>query len=166
MAARLVARVAGTAGLLVLLLASLAAAAAWGGITPGETVRRDVEARYGRPTRERQVTEGALVGAELTYSGDRAPPGLERMVVGLGLIRPSGFAPDLVRSLTLYPKPGIFPLLAITNGWGKPDSIGTDEQSGRPALRWNRKAMLVVLDRGGQYAEVIVFGPEEASLLR
>ncbi len=30
-----------------------AAAEAWGGITPGESTRRDVEALYGRPSRER-----------------------------------------------------------------------------------------------------------------
>jgi hypothetical protein len=154
-------RAGGTAGLLVLLLASLASAAGWGGIVPGQTTRREVEARYGRPTRERQVTEGVLVGAEWTYSGDRAPRGLERMVVGLGLVQSTGFAPDVVRSLTIHPKPRVFPLLMITSGWGKPDAIGTDEPSGRQALRWEQKAMLVLLDRSGQYAEVIVFGPED-----
>jgi hypothetical protein len=153
---------AAAAILLVVLPMSLAWAAGWGGIVPGQTARKEIEARYGRPTRERQVTEGTLVGAEWTYSGDRAPRGLERMVVGLGLVGPSGYTPDVVRSLTLYPKPHVFPLLMVTNGWGKPDAIGTDEQSGRQALRWNQKAMLVLLDRGGQYAEVMVFGPEEA----
>lgn len=144
-------------------LAGTAAAASWGGITPGESTRRDVEARYGRPSRERQVTEGSLVGSEWTYAGDRAPAGLAQMVVGFGLVGPRGFAPDVVRGLTLTPKPRVFPLLMLTNGWGKPDGIGTDEQTGRPALRWDAEGLLVVLDKTGQYAEVMVFAPRSAA---
>jgi hypothetical protein len=144
----------------VVALAGAAGAASWGGITPGETVRRDVEARYGKPSRERQVTEGALVGSEWTYSGDRAPTGLASMVVSFGLIGPRGFAPDVVRGLTLNPKPKVFPVTMLTNGWGKPDAIGTDEQSGRPALRWDAESLLVVLDKSGAYAETMVFAPK------
>lgn len=153
-------RVVWIAGLIVLAVATLASAAVWGGITPGETTRREVEARYGRPTRERQVIEGTLIGTEWTYSGDRAPKGLDRMVVGFGLVRPGGFAPDLVRSLTLFPQPRVFTVLELTTGWGKPDAIGTEEQSGRMVLRYDAKAILIVLDRSAQWAETIVFGPE------
>lgn len=144
----------------MLLAATAVSAAGWGGITPGETRQRDVEARYGRPSRERSVTEGGLTGAEWTYVGDRAPRGLERMVVGFGLVRPTGFVPDLVRALTLYPKPHVFSVAKLTEGWGKPDAIGTDEQTKRSVLRYDAEAILVFLDRSGEWAEVMVFAPE------
>jgi len=150
----------GVVGLIVLFLAGSAGAAGWGTITPGETTRRDVEARYGRPSHERQVMEGGLTGAEWTYVGDRAPAGLDRMVVGFGLLRPAGFAPDVVRALILYPKPRVFTLLELTTGWGKPDGIGTDSQTGRSLLRWEGRGILVYLDRTGEYAELMVFAPE------
>jgi hypothetical protein len=148
--------------LALVAVAGPAGAATWGGLTPGESTRRDVEARYGRPSRERQVSEGALVGSEWTYAGDRAPAGLSQMVVGFGLIGPRGFAADVVRGVTLTPKPHVFPVPMLTSGWGKPDAIGTDEQSGRPVLRWENEGLLVLLDRSGQYAELMVFGPKSA----
>jgi hypothetical protein len=151
---------------LCLAAADLAGAAGWGAITPGETTRREVEARYGRPSRERAVTEGDVTAAEWTYSGDRAPQGLERMVVGFGLARPQGFAPEIVRSLTLYPKPRLFTALELMAGWGKPDAIGSEEQTGRLMMRYDARAILIVLDKSGQWAETIVFAPENADAKR
>src|SRR5262249_20280496 len=58
----------------------------WGGLTPGESTRAQVEALYGRPSRERPLTEEGRTVAELTYAADRAPRGLERMVVSFGLM--------------------------------------------------------------------------------
>jgi len=138
-----------------------AAAETWGGITPGRTTRKEVEALYGRPSRERTVTEGGRSAAEWTYAGDRAPRGLDRMIVGFGLLGPRGFAPELVRALTLYPKPRVFSLEAITNGWGRPDAIGTDGETGRPAFRYDAKALLIVLDPTGSWAETLLLGPEK-----
>jgi hypothetical protein len=146
--------------LATLLVATAVSAAGWGGITPGETRQREVEARYGRPSRERSVTEGGLTGAEWAFVGDRAPRGLDRMVVGFGLVGPQGFTADLVRVLTLYPKPRVFTVASLTQGWGKPDAIGTDEQTKRSVLRYDARAILVFLDRSGEWAEVIVFAPE------
>jgi hypothetical protein len=152
---------------LLLLLATLgvagpAAAASWGGITPGQTTRREVEARYGRPARERVVTEQGLTGSEWIYSGDRAPKGFDRMVVGFGLVRGSGFVPDLVRSLELHPLARVFSVVQITQGWGRPDAIGTDPATARPAMRWDARGLLVVLDRSGQWAELMLFAPEQS----
>ena len=147
-------------------LAAAAAAATWGGITPGETTRREVEARYGRPSRERSVTEGSYTGAEWTYTGDRAPRGLDRMVVGFGLIGPRGFAPDVVRALTLYAKPRVFTVPAITAGWGPADAMGIDQATGRQALRYDAKGMLVLLDPKAEWAEILLFAPEKAAARR
>ncbi len=138
-----------------------AQAAGWGGITPGETLRRDVEARYGPPSRTRTVTEGDRTAVEWVYAGDRAPRGAERMVVSFGLLTGGRFQPDLVRALTLYPSPGVFRVRALTEGWGKPDAIGTDEQTGRPALRYDRQGLLVILDKTGEWAETMLFAPPQ-----
>ena len=68
--------------------------------------------------------------------------------------------PDVVRSLTLYPKQRVFPLPLITDGWGKPDAIGTEQQTGRPAFRYDAKGLVVIFDLTGEWAEMMVFGPE------
>ena len=142
-------------------LAAAAGAATWGGITPGETTRREVDARYGRPSRERSVTEGSYTGAEWTYTGDRVPGGLDRMVVSFGLVGPRGFAPDVVRALTLYAKPRVFTVSAITAGWGPADAMGIDQSTGRQALRYDAKGMLMILDPKAEWAEILVFAPEK-----
>lgn len=146
--------------LAVLGVADPAAAASWGGITPGQTTRREVEARYGRPVRERVVTEQGMTGSEWIYSGDRAPQGMDRMVIGFGLVRGPAFVPELVRSVELQPRARVFSVIQITQGWGRPDAIGTDPATGRPAMRWDARGLLVVLDRSGQWAELMLFAPE------
>jgi len=144
----------------LLTWAVLAGATGWGGITPGETMRRDVEARFGKPSGERTIAEEGRTAVEWTYAGDTAPRGLERMVVGFGLLKSGLFQPDVVRVLTLYPRPGVFPARIIAEGWGKPDAIGTDEQTGRPALRYDAKGLLVIMNKSGESAEIMVFAPE------
>ncbi len=81
------------------------------------------------------------------------------MVVSFGLVRPEGFRPDLLRSVTIYPRPRVFSLQAVVNGWGVPDAIGTDEQSGRPAMRYDTKGLLIILDPSGAWAEIMLFAP-------
>jgi len=137
-----------------------ASAEAWGGITPGESTRRDVEALYGRPSRERNVVEEERAVVEWTYAGELAPRGIERMVVSYGLIGKDGrFLPDLVRSVALYPRPHIFSKQAIVNGWGQPDGIGTEEATGRPSLHYRNRGLLIILDRTGEWAEFLLCGP-------
>lgn len=146
-----------------MVVSGLAAAAGWGGITAGVTTREEVETLFGRPTRQRVVAEEGQTGTEWTYVGERAPRGLERLVVGFGLLGPDGFAPDLVRSLTLYPKPRVFTAEMIGQGWGKPDAIGTEEQTGRPAMRYDQEGLLVVMDPTAQWAEVLVLAPGKSA---
>lgn len=144
-----------------LLLLGAAGAAEWGGLTPGVTTRREVEARYGRPTQERTVTEEGRSAAEWTYSGERAPRGLDRMVIAFGLIVPKGFDPQLVRAVTLHPKPRMFSVEAIVVGWGKPEAFGTEPQTGRTTLHYPALGLLVIMDRPGQWAEVMLFAPPQ-----
>lgn len=147
--------------LLAVLLAGPAGAASWGAITPGETSRKDVEARYGRPTRERVLVEEGRTVPEWTYAGERAPRGLDRMVISFGFIRPQGFTPDVVRAITLYPKPRVFTVEAIANGWGTPDAVATEDQTGRSALRYDRLGLLIIMDRTASWAEMLLFAPAQ-----
>jgi hypothetical protein len=48
---------------------------------------------------------------------------------------------------------------ALSEGWGKPDGIGSDTQTGRSALRYDTQGLLVILDKTGQWAETMVFAP-------
>jgi len=135
-----------------------AAGAGFGRITPGETTRKEVEGEYGKPSREATVlTEGRTV-AEWTYLSGRAPKGITRMVIAFGLIRNEQFEPDLVRSLTLYPDAGVFPLKALTNGWGEPAATAKDSSTGRTIFRY-AGGLFVALDRTGRWAEVMTFAP-------
>lgn len=141
-----------------------AAGETWGGITPGESVQREVEALFGRPSRERTVVEEGRATAEWTYAGERAPRGMERMVVTYGLLRKDGvFAPDLVRALTLYPRPHVFSMRAIGNGWGDPDATGREEATGRTSLHFRQRGLLIILDRTGGWAEMLLFAPRTGS---
>jgi hypothetical protein len=138
-------------------------AESWGGLTPGETLRARVEALYGRPSRERALVEEGRTVAEWTYAGERAPRGLERMVVAFGFMAGGRFAPDIVRSVALYPKPHVFSLRAISSGWGPPDAVGTEEATGRPSFHYRTLGLLVIFDKTGAWAEFLLFGPRQPS---
>ena len=136
-------------------------AESWGGLTPGETTRAGVETLFGRPSRERALVEEGRTVPEWTYAAERAPQGLERMVVSFGLQVGGRFAPDVVRAVTLYPKPRVFSLRAIAGGWGSPDTIGTEEATGRPSFHYRTLGLLIILDRTGAWAELLLFGPRQ-----
>ena len=137
-------------------------AESWGGLTPGETTRAGVETLFGRPSRERTLVEEGRTVSEWTYAAERAPQGLERLVVSFGLLVGGRFAPDVVRAVALHPKPRIFSLRAITNGWGIPDAIGTEEATGRPSFHYRAQGLLVILDKTGAWAEFLLFAPRQA----
>jgi hypothetical protein len=151
---------------LALTLAFLAAggdvgAEGWGGITPGETTRTGVEGLYGRPSRERTMVDEGRTVAEWTYAEDRAPRGLTRMVIAYGLMVGDRFAPDVVRSLVLYPKPQVFTVPAISSGWGAPDAVGTEEATGRSSFHYRTRGLLIIFDKTGSWAELLLFGPRQ-----
>jgi hypothetical protein len=151
---------------LALMVATLGAAAdlaaeSWGGLTPGETLRGGVESLFGKPSRERPLVEEGRTVAEWTYAGDRAPRGLERMVINFGLASGATFNPDVVRAIVLYPKPHVFSLRAISNGWGPPDAVGTEEATGRPSFHYRTRGLLIIFDKSGSWAELLLFGPHQ-----
>jgi hypothetical protein len=136
-------------------------AESWGGLTPGETLRGGVESLYGRPSRERPLVEEGRTVTEWTYAGERAPRGVERMVVSFGLASGAAFNPDIVRSIALYPKAHIFSMLSISNGWGPPDAVGTEEATGRPSFHYRTRGLFIIFDKSGSWAEVLLFAPPQ-----
>jgi hypothetical protein len=151
---------------LALMIAALGAAGelraeSWGGLTPGETLRGGVESLYGKPSRERSLVEEGRTVAEWTYAGDRVPRGLERMVINYGLASGAAFNPDIVRAIVLYPKPHVFSLRSISSGWGPPDAVGTEEATGRPSFHYRTRGLLIIFDKSGSWAEMLLFAPPQ-----
>ena len=129
-------------------------AATWGGIEPGQTTMADVRERYGAPSKE---TKQKVEGYDTTtwvYEGSKAPIGMLRMTVDLGLLKPDGFKPDLVRVFVLEPKPNMFPLQAVMDGWGLPTAAG--DQKGF-ATMFYEEGLVVVFEKEGQWAEAMTF---------
>jgi hypothetical protein len=147
--------------LALLALASAVGAESWGGLTPGETSRAEVERLYGRPSRERTLVEEGRTVTEWTYAVERAPQGMERMIISFGFLVRGRFAPDIVRAVSLYPRPRIFPVLTITTGWGRPDAIGTEEATGRPSFHYRSRGLLILFDKTGSWAEFLLFAPRQ-----
>jgi hypothetical protein len=104
------------------------------------------------------VEEGRTV-AEWTYIAERAPRGFERMIVSYGVLSGGRFAPDVVRSVVLYPKAHVFSLRSISNGWGPPEAVGTEEATGRPSFHYRTRGLLIIFDKSGEWAEFMLFGP-------
>ena len=126
----------------------------WGGIEPGVTTQEQLRERYGAPSKE---TKQKVEGYDTTtwvYEGNKAPVGMIRMTIDLGLLKPDGFKPDLVRVFALEPKPTIFPLQAVLDGWGMPMAAGA--QDGFPTMVFE-EGLIVVFEKQGQWADSMTF---------
>src|SRR5262249_9790675 len=80
----------GLALVLTLLVAApvAARAASWGGIEPGVTTLEQLRERYGAPSKEtKEKTEGYDTTTWI-YEGAKAPVGMIRMTVDLGMLKP------------------------------------------------------------------------------
>jgi hypothetical protein len=140
---------------LMLLAAGPVAAADWGGIYPGTTTVEQVRARYGNPTKESRPKVDGYDTVQLIYEGDRAPAGMVRMTVDFGILTPGGYKANVVRLLTLEPKPAIFGRGTVIQGWGIPDGFA-DNADGGATLVWN-DGLLVVFDKDRENARALMF---------
>ena len=119
-AVRLIAIVLGFA----LALPAAAGAASWGGIEPGETTLEQVRERYGPPSQETKQKVDTYDTMTWIYEADKAPAGINRMVVDFGILKPDGFKANLVRVFVIEPKPSIFAVQTVVDGWGLPSAAG------------------------------------------
>jgi len=126
----------------------------WGGLEPGVTTQDQVRERYGAPSKE---TKQKVEGYDTTtwmYEGNKAPVGMTRVTIELGLLKPDGFKPDVVRVFVLEPKPNMFPLQAVIDGWGMPTAAGA--QGGFPTMLFE-DGLIVVFEKQGQWADSMTF---------
>jgi len=139
---------------LVLLLAAPVAASEWGQIKPGETKQAAVRARYGAPTKETAQKVEGYDTAQWVYEGAQAPTGIEKMIVDFGLLAPSGYRKDVVRTFKLEPKPDIFNRRLVVDGWGAPGRIGKE---GDLEFFLYQDGLLVYFDKDGAQATSMIF---------
>ena len=93
------------------------------------------------------------------YEGARAPAGMIRMTVDFGLLTGNTYRADVVRSFRLDPKPGVFTLPMITDGWGEPSYVSPRGQM--PPSFFYESGLLVIFDKDARIAESMVFTPPQ-----
>jgi len=142
------------AGVVALGLAGTAQASEWGGIAPGVTTLEQVRERYGAPSKESKAKLENYDTTTLTYEGSKAPAGMNRLVVEVGWLAQDGFKANVVRVFRLEPRPLIFPIQAIMDGWGIPSAAG--ESGGRPTFFYE-EGLVVIFDPQGVNAENMSF---------
>jgi hypothetical protein len=139
---------------LALALPAAAGAASWGGIEPGDTTLDQVRERYGAPSKETKQKVENYDTTTWIYEGPKAPGGIKRMVVEFGLLKPDGFKPNVVRVFVLEPRPSIFAVQTVIDGWGLPSVAG--DQGGFPTMLYEA-GLLVVFDKQTLWADSMTF---------
>ncbi len=129
-------------------------AESWGGITPGTSTIDDLRGRYGPPSKElREKLEGYDT-TQWVYEGVKAPSGVTRLTVHFGLLGPGGYRPEVVRDFVVVPHRRVFSRVAVLDGWGRPDRVGTDE--GRTFFFYS-VGLVVYFDDAGEDARSMYF---------
>ena len=152
------ARVLGVVALVATLLVDPARAGEWGGIVPGETTTGAVRLRYGAPTRTRKELIQAYDTTQWIYEGPQAPPGMRRMTVDFGLLSPSGYKGEVVRSLRLEPTLGAFNRPLILQGWGTPSRIGREKDAD---VYFYSEGLFVYFKPNGVEIDFMLFTPPQ-----
>ncbi|MBM4440260.1 MAG: hypothetical protein FJ027_07555 [Candidatus Rokubacteria bacterium] len=150
----------GTLVLALALLATavLAEAAEWQTVRPGVSGQNDVRTQFGAPTRIASQKVEGYDSPQWVYEGAQAPRGMVRVVVDFGMLTPQGYRVDVVRLMTLEPRPGIFTRKTVTEGWGEPDA--SDVEGDKKVLRY-RSGLFVYFDKEGWVAERMYFTPPQ-----
>ena len=139
---------------MALALPAGAGAASWGGIEPGDTTLEQVRERFGAPSKETKQKVENYDTTTWIYEGPKAPGGISRMIVDFGILKPDGFKPNVVRVFVLEPKPNIFAVQTVIDGWGVPSAAG--DQGGFPSMLYDA-GLVVVFDKETRWAESMTF---------
>ena len=139
---------------LTLAVPVAACAASWGGIYPGETTLEQVRERYGPPSSEKKQKLENYDTTTWTYEGDKVTSGIARMIIDFGILKPDGFKPNLVRVFSIEPRPTIFAVQTIVDGWGLPSAAG--DQNGYPTMVYE-EGLVVVFDKQTLWAQSLTF---------
>jgi hypothetical protein len=151
-------RLASLAAVAALLCATVVQAAEWGTIIPGETAQEAVRARFGGPTRMASQKIDGYDSGQWIYEGTQAPAGFTRATFDFGILTPKGYRADLVRTIRLEPRPGIFTRTTVINGWGAPARLGKEKDAD---VFFYAEGLLVFFSKDGWLAETMVFTPPQ-----
>ena len=145
----------------VLLVCAIPARASeWGTIVPATSTMETVRSQYGGPTKTETQKTDNYDTATWIYEGAQAPPGLIRMVVEFGILQAGGYRRDVVRSLKLEPKHGVFHRRIVLLGWGHPERVG---KQGEAEVFYYADGLIVIFDKEGFDAQLLVFTPPQPS---
>jgi hypothetical protein len=134
------------------------AAEQWAGIEPGESTMAVVKSLRGTPTRTAKQKLDGYDTEEWVYEDARAPAGIRRLTVDFGLVTPSGYRPDLVRSMKIDPRPGAFDKTSVTTGWGAPVGVGKD---GDVEFYFYKEGLFVYFAKDGHGVASMTFTPPQ-----
>lgn len=144
--------------MLLLPFATTVTAAEWGQIYPGETTQAAVRARYGEPAKQSTQKVEGYDSDQWVYEGARAPAGFAKMTIDFGILKPSGYQKDIVRTFRLEPKPDIFSRKLVLDGWGLPSRIGKE---GALEFFLYKEGLLVYFDANGERVIAMIFTPPQ-----
>jgi hypothetical protein len=142
----------------VLLAASLAHAAEWDTIRPGETTQAAVRAHLGEPTSFASQKVEGYDTTQWIYESAQAPRGVVKLTIEFGLLTPQGYKADIVRVVTLRPRPGVFTRQTVVDGWGEPQAAKTENEV--PLLLYE-SGLIASFDKEGWLVTLLVFTPPQ-----
>lgn len=142
--------------LLLLVSALPARAADWGGIVPGTTLLEQVRTYWGPPSRATTQKVDGYDATQWVYEDRRAPAGLQRMTVDFGLLVQGAYRRELVRAVTLEPKPGMFNIDIVLQGWGYPQR---ESPAGQPIALIYDAGLVVYFAEDGRNVTSMIFTP-------
>ena len=143
---------------LAVLFATPVAASDWGQIKPAVTTQSEVRSRYGAPNREATQKIEGYDAVQWVYEGAQAPTGINKMIVDFGLLMPSGYRKEVVRTFRLEPKHDIFNRKLIVDGWGAPSRIGKE---GDLEFFLYEEGLLVYFGADTQTVVAMIFTPPQ-----
>ena len=117
-----------------------------------------VRAQYRGPTKTEMQKTDNYDTARWIYEGAQAPTGMVRMVVEFGLLQAGGYRKEIVRSLTLEPKHGIFHRRIVLLAWGAPERVG---KQGDAEVFYYSEGLVVIFDKDGFDAQMLVLTPPQ-----
>jgi hypothetical protein len=142
----------------VLAAVAWAHAAEWVTIRPGESTQAAVRARFGEPTKVSSQKVEGYDTAQWLYEGAQAPPGALRVTIDFGLLAAGAYRADVVRTIRLEPRPGIFNRTIVLNGWGAPERVGKEKEAD---IFYYESGLLVFFEKDGWLAHTLIFTPPQ-----
>ena len=146
------------AAIVLVLGATVAHAAEWDTLRPGESTQAAVRERFGGPTKNTGQKIEGYDTSQWIYEGDQAPKGMTRVTIDFGMLTPQGYRADVIRVMRLDVLPEIFNRSTILAGWGAPEKLGREKDAD---VFFYESGLLVYFDKEGWLAQTLIFTPPQ-----